>query len=1154
MGEDHTLISRLRKGRAHATLAALVAAMVAYGVGPGLARLALWAVAAGLVVTVPLLGIAAWWLDRRIKTRLRTVLDFLEYDSAPGFCTDADGAVFAQNRAAIDRFGNQDGRTMSRALERLFANPDAVVHRLALAAQGGVTAREDVITRSGHLRVAVHRMPGGQLWRLEDLVDRPPRAADGIGLPILTFGPSGTILFMNEVMRARLGTRVKRLREVFAHLPLKSGGLNRLLGVEGEADVRVILSEPVNGRQEVFVMPAMGMEDGQVALDALPVALVRLDATARILSANRAALELLPTVETGQSPHLGELVEGLGRSVREWVAEASAGRGLYRPETVRITSAEADRFLQITLGRPLDGQDGLIAVLNDATELKTMEAQFVQSQKMQAIGQLAGGVAHDFNNLLTAISGHCDLLMLRHQEHDEDYADLVQINQNASRAAALVGQLLAFSRKQTLQMRPVDLRDTLGDLTHLLDRLVGERVRLVLRHDPALVPIRGDRRQLEQVLMNLVVNARDAMPQGGTVRIETAYRYLEAPMSRDRVTVPPGQYVVVTVTDEGDGIAPDKLPRIFEPFFTTKRPGEGTGLGLSMAYGIVKQSGGYIFADSAPGEGACFSLFFPVSAEAVATPLLDDAADDIEAVTASDAGRHEPDIVASIHDPILTADPSIAAASPGPDASPQPCAKATPPRAGAMAAGSGAMKASGADGVTRAATPCVDDRAADDRVRIAFPTEPSFGPGSDSPTADVGERDAAQVSASPSPAGQAPASPPLILQGTRPMPDGTDGDPTDEDGVPPDVAILTDLAGGATRDAAPGDMPSSPGHEPEPEQGDTIAAVQRALHGTPDGVADGDEADEAQVTDENVDDIADDRDDAGVSASDQSKCPGPAGLRDHRDPADLGHLGDGPKDRDVEATVADASLPKGDPSSALEDATPGGAGAPVPAAIGQERAHDAVPAGLPGDGSAWQADDAEAAITRLPSDAAVVAPAIASSNEGTAVPGPTASPAMIAMGGADRTPGDRQVPVSAHPVGEALISAVDAEPSDADGNARRVLLVEDEAPVRAFASRALKLRGWEVLEAANAEDALELLEDEGLRVDLFLTDVMMPGQDGPTWVRQALQARPGVHTIFVSGYTQDALSEDRSPVPNSTFLPKPFSLAELTQTVERALA
>ena len=277
--------------------------------------------------------------------------------------------------------------------------------------------------------------------------------------------------------------------------------------------------------------------------------------------------------------------------------------------------------MQVTLTRVVeDGKVLLVAVLNDATELKSLEAQFVQSQKMQAIGQLAGGVAHDFNNLLTAISGHCDLLLLRHDQGDPEYGDLIQIHQNANRAAGLVGQLLAFSRKQTLRPERLELRDILSDLTHLLNRLVGEKVALDLRQNVGLPPIRADKRQLEQVIMNLVVNARDAMTKGGIILIETDERHLDSPMKNGRAKVPAGNYVVVRVQDDGTGIAPDKLEKVFEPFYTTKRTGEGTGLGLSTVYGIVKQTGGFIFVDSTPGKGSVFTLMFPV---------CDDPVDDI---------------------------------------------------------------------------------------------------------------------------------------------------------------------------------------------------------------------------------------------------------------------------------------------------------------------------------------------------------------------------------------------------------------------------------------------------------------------------------------------------------------------------------------------
>ncbi len=243
-------------------------------------------------------------------------------------------------------------------------------------------------------------------------------------------------------------------------------------------------------------------------------------------------------------------------------------------------------------------------------------------------------MAHDFNNLLTAISGHCDLLLLRHDQGDADYSDLTQINQNANRAAALVGQLLAFSRKQNLRPEVLDMRDTPADLTHLLNRLVGEKATLTLSHDPVLEPIRADKRHLEQVLMNLVVNARDAMPSGGEIRILTECVTLEEPLTRDQVTLPLGQYVTIKVSDDGVGIPQDKLQKVFEPFFTTKRVGEGTGLGLSTAYDIIKQTGGYIFVDSTEGSGTCFTLYFPVlsqTAHPAATKIASSVEEKLEA-------------------------------------------------------------------------------------------------------------------------------------------------------------------------------------------------------------------------------------------------------------------------------------------------------------------------------------------------------------------------------------------------------------------------------------------------------------------------------------------------------------------------------------------
>jgi two-component system cell cycle sensor histidine kinase/response regulator CckA len=292
---------------------------------------------------------------------------------------------------------------------------------------------------------------------------------------------------------------------------------------------------------------------------------------------------------------------------------------------VKVKRLQADVFLQVSfMYQPTDGKGSLIGVLSDATELKSLEAQFVQSQKMQAIGQLAGGVAHDFNNLLTAISGYCDLLLLRHENGDPDFGDLTQIAHNANRAAGLVGQLLAFSRKQTLQPKDIDVQETLRDLTHLLNRLVGEKTRLTFEGAEYLPRAYVDGRQLEQVIMNLVVNARDAMPDGGTISIDTRERHFPDDTKFHRVTVPTGRYVSIEVRDTGCGISKEVLPKIFEPFYSTKEVGEGTGLGLSTAYGIVKQTGGFIFADSTVGVGSVFTVLLPIfeghAPEAVAKP------------------------------------------------------------------------------------------------------------------------------------------------------------------------------------------------------------------------------------------------------------------------------------------------------------------------------------------------------------------------------------------------------------------------------------------------------------------------------------------------------------------------------------------------------
>ncbi len=349
------------------------------------------------------------------------------------------------------------------------------------------------------------------------------------------------------------------------------------------------------------------------AFQDLPVALLRLGMDGRIDFINKAGKSLLGDAAQPKVD-ICDLLDGLWRSMRERLVETATAPAKARSEMARRISGDQNVFFQVNLLR-VDSIDGpqIIATMNDATELKSLEAQFVQSQKMQAVGQLAGGIAHDFNNLLTAINGHCDLLLLRHETGDFDHSDLMQIRANALRAAALVRQLLAFSRKQTLQPKTIQLTDTLSELAHLLNRLLSEKVSLVIEKCDDLRPVRVDERQFEQVIMNLVVNARDAMPLGGEVRIACENLLVSQDTQRNRANIPAGPYVLIRVSDTGTGISDDEIGKIFEPFYTTKRVGEGTGLGLSTAYGIVKQTGGFIFVDSTLGCGTVFSIYLPAS-------------------------------------------------------------------------------------------------------------------------------------------------------------------------------------------------------------------------------------------------------------------------------------------------------------------------------------------------------------------------------------------------------------------------------------------------------------------------------------------------------------------------------------------------------------
>ena len=343
-----------------------------------------------------------------------------------------------------------------------------------------------------------------------------------------------------------------------------------------------------------------------------PVGVAVADADGRLLEANAAFAEFFGLTGPLAGKALGDALEAADRAgVTETIARAAEGASDTAPIELR-PAGQTDRMAEL-YARPAIGGDTKRAILYlvDVSEEKALETKFAQSQKMQAVGQLAGGVAHDFNNLLTVIIGNSEFLLMRHQAADPSFKEINEIHQNALRAATLVGQLLAFSRKQTLQPRVLILRDVVGELALMLRRLLREGVELKLEHGADLWPVHADETQISNAIINLVVNARDAMPKGGEVTIATANETTTEARSFGTGEMQAGDYVRIDVRDTGIGIRKEHVGKIFDPFFTTKPVGQGTGLGLATVYGIVKQTGGFITVDSEEGKGTTFRIYLP---------------------------------------------------------------------------------------------------------------------------------------------------------------------------------------------------------------------------------------------------------------------------------------------------------------------------------------------------------------------------------------------------------------------------------------------------------------------------------------------------------------------------------------------------------------
>lgn len=384
------------------------------------------------------------------------------------------------------------------------------------------------------------------------------------------------------------------------------------------------------GESRTIVLMRQKGEEGDQSASAMrftrffnntPMAIASLDGYGRILRTNAPFLKLFSSIvsrdDIDHGVNFGAVVHENEQVRLDQAIAAARDRQGDIPPFDSLHPRDEGRHFRFYVNAVIDQSDEApeevaIVYAVEVTEQKALETRMAQTQKMNAVGTLAGGIAHDFNNVLTAILLSSDHLLLQTRPADASFADLMEIKRNANRAAVLVRQLLAFSRKQTLRPAVLNMTDVIGDLRMLVERLIsGSRVNLEVDHGRDLWPVRTDLSQFEQVLINLCVNARDAMPDGGKLRVTTRNVTAEQAARLNRSEIPAEDFVMVEVSDTGTGIAPEIMDKIFEPFFTTKDVGKGTGLGLSMVYGIVRQSGGYIYPESELGKGTAFRIFLP---------------------------------------------------------------------------------------------------------------------------------------------------------------------------------------------------------------------------------------------------------------------------------------------------------------------------------------------------------------------------------------------------------------------------------------------------------------------------------------------------------------------------------------------------------------
>jgi two-component system cell cycle sensor histidine kinase/response regulator CckA len=570
-------------------------------------------------------------------------------------------------------------------VERLFSGPPEVseaIYRLAQAARQGRRAVEEIRLAqpvggaSGGVawyRLRVRPIPrgtnqGAALWTVSDITRDRERQEnvfqelqqaidylDHAPAGFMSVDASGAIAYMNATLAswldhdlAQIGVGGLKLADVVAgdasplitHLTGAPGDVaTDILDVDlkkrgGETiPVRMLhrvafAHDGTPGASRTLVLdrgPKGDQDEAQRAAEvrfarlfnSTPFALASVDVEGRILSANASFLRLFGGAlrpENSERRLISSLVTDSACSALDRaVAGAAEGRSTIAPIDAILVGKDnrSARFFVTPTGSV--GGNGEVAIVYaiETTEQRALEVQFAQAQKMQAVGQLAGGVAHDFNNVLQAIIGYSDLLLANHRPTDPAFQDIIQIKQNANRAKNLVQHLLAFSRRQTLRPQVLQLGELISDLQMLVNRLVGEMVKLDIRQGRDLWDVHADATQFEQAILNLAVNARDAMPGGGELAVRTRNVTQAECAEFAHQGLAPADYVLVEIEDSGMGISQENIEKIFEPFFTTKEVGKGTGLGLSMVYGFVKQTGGFIYCDSVLGKGTVFRIFLP---------------------------------------------------------------------------------------------------------------------------------------------------------------------------------------------------------------------------------------------------------------------------------------------------------------------------------------------------------------------------------------------------------------------------------------------------------------------------------------------------------------------------------------------------------------